>query len=84
MSLHITDQALLKTSAYIDGQWCDSDSGETFAVTNPATGAVIAECASCGTAETRRAIEAAGKAFLTWRETTAKEQRKADDHRHQH
>jgi succinate-semialdehyde dehydrogenase/glutarate-semialdehyde dehydrogenase len=73
VSLHITDHALLKTSAYIDGQWCDSDSGETFAVTNPATGAVIAECASCGTAETRRAIEAAGKAFLSWRETTAKE-----------
>ena len=73
MSLKITDQSLLKSSAYIDGQWCDSDSGETFAVTNPATGEVIAECASCGTAETRRAIEAAERAFQTWRETTAKE-----------
>jgi len=73
VSLKITDQSLLKSSAYIDGQWCDSDSGETFAVTNPATGALLAECASCGTAETRRAIEAAEKAFLSWREITAKE-----------
>lgn len=73
VSLKITDPSLLKSSAYIDGQWCDSDSGETFAVTNPASGVVLAECASCGTAETRRAIEAAAKAFQTWRETTAKE-----------
>ena len=73
MSLKITDQSLLKSSAYIDGKWCDSDSGETFAVTNPANGEVIAKCASCGTAETRRAIEAAERAFQTWRETTAKE-----------
>jgi succinate-semialdehyde dehydrogenase / glutarate-semialdehyde dehydrogenase len=73
VSFSIADQSLLKTSAYIDGQWCKSDSNETFAVTNPATGAVIAECASCGAAETRRAIAAAGQAFLSWRETTAKE-----------
>jgi len=73
VSLHISDPSLLKTSAYVDGQWIDSASGEKFTVTNPATGAVIAECASCGTDETRQAIEAAGKAFLSWRETTAKE-----------
>lgn len=73
MSIKISDQALLKTQAYIDGQWQDSDSGETFDVLNPATGAVIASCASCGTTETRRAIEAAGRALLSWRQTTAKE-----------
>ena len=79
MSLKISDQALLKTSAYIAGQWCDSDNGETFAVTNPANGAVIAECASCGTAETRRAIEAADKALRSWRETTATWTHSTDD-----
>ena len=37
----------------------DADSGETLAVTNPATGATLAEIAKCGTAETQRAIDAA-------------------------
>ena len=73
MSIQISDQGLLKTKAYINGQWVDADSGETVPVTNPATGEVIAEVAKCGTAETRRAIEAAGTAFVEWRQRTAKE-----------
>ncbi|MFT5219667.1 MAG: succinate-semialdehyde dehydrogenase/glutarate-semialdehyde dehydrogenase [Planctomycetota bacterium] len=73
MSIQISDTALLKTQAYINGQWLDADSGETVAVTNPANGEVIAEVAKCSTAETRRAIEAAGEAFPLWRAKTAKE-----------
>ena len=73
MSIRLSDPALLKTQAYIDGQWRDSDNGETFDVNNPATGEVIASCASCGAGETRRAIEAAQKAMLSWRQFTAKE-----------
>ena len=60
--MQISDQALLRNQAYIDGQWCDADSGETLSVTNPATGSVISEIAKCGTVETRRAIEAAERA----------------------
>ena len=71
--LDLADPKLLRDQAYIDGQWVDADSGETFAVENPATGEVLAEVACCGTAETNRAIEAAGKAFEQWRHTTAKE-----------
>ncbi len=71
--MRITDQALLKTRAYIDGKWIDADSGETQDVTNPATGETIVKVAKCGTAETRRAIEAAERAFGTWRRKTAKE-----------
>ena len=71
--IDLTDPGLLRAQAYIDGQWVDADSGETFAVENPATGEVLAEVACCGGAETRRAIEAAGKAFEQWRHTTAKE-----------
>jgi succinate-semialdehyde dehydrogenase/glutarate-semialdehyde dehydrogenase len=71
--MQISDQALLKTQSYIGGKWVDSDSGETFGVTNPATGEIIAECASCGTGETRRAIEAAEAAMHDWRERSAKE-----------
>jgi len=73
MTIQLSDQALLKTQAYIDGQWQDADSGETVVVTNPANGDVIAEVAKCSTAETRRAIEAAAKAFPEWRKRTVKE-----------
>jgi succinate-semialdehyde dehydrogenase/glutarate-semialdehyde dehydrogenase len=73
MTIQLSDQALLKTQAYIDGQWQDADSGATLPVTNPATGEVIAEVAKCSTAETRRAIEAAAAAFPEWRKRTAKE-----------
>ena len=71
--LDLADPKLLRARAYLDGQWVDADSGETFAVENPATGEVLAEVACCGAAETRRAIEAAGRAFEQWRHTTAKE-----------
>jgi succinate-semialdehyde dehydrogenase/glutarate-semialdehyde dehydrogenase len=71
--MNISDQGLFRTQAYIDGKWCDADSGETHAVLNPANGETIAEIAKCGTAETRRAIEAAEKAQIEWRQKTAKE-----------
>jgi succinate-semialdehyde dehydrogenase/glutarate-semialdehyde dehydrogenase len=73
MSITLSDQALLKTRAYINGEWVDADSGETLPVTNPANGEVIAEVARCSTAETRRAIEAAAAAFVEWRQRSAKE-----------
>ncbi len=71
--IDLADPGLLRAQAYIDGQWVDADSGETFAVTNPATGETLVEVACCGADETRRAIEAAGRAFEQWRHTTAKE-----------
>ena len=73
MSPALKDPGLLRTQAYIDGQWTDADSGETFAVTNPATGATVAEVARCGQAETRRAIAAAERAQKDWARRTAKE-----------
>ncbi len=71
--MQITNKALLKTQAYINGQWVDSDKGETYPVNNPANGALIAKCASCGTMETRRAIEAAEAAMPAWRKRSAKD-----------
>ena len=71
--MQISDQGLFKAQAYIDGQWCDADGGETFAVLNPANGETIAEVAKCGTAEARRAIAAAEKAQVKWRGKSAKE-----------
>jgi len=72
-SLTLTDSALFRTQGYIDGGWADSDSGLTFSVVNPATGAKIADVARMGQDETRRAIEAAERAQPAWRAKTAKE-----------
>ena len=73
VSMQISDNGLLKTQAYIDGQWVDSDDSSTFAVTDPANGKTIAEVASCGSAETKRAIDAAEAAMVDWRRRSAKD-----------
>jgi len=73
VAISISDKSLLKTGAYINGQWVDSDRGETLSVTNPANGEEIARVASCGTDETRRAIEAAQVAQVDWRQRSIKE-----------
>ena len=61
MTQHIVDQA------YINGAWVTADSGDTFPVTDPASGAVIAHVPNMGAAETERAITAAADAFPAWR-----------------
>ncbi len=67
-----TPLALLRTQAWIDGQWVDADSGKTFDVLNPATGEVLASVPDMGAAETTRAIEAAQAAWADWRSLTGK------------
>ncbi len=69
----VVETPLLRQQAYLDGRWRDADSGETFPVTNPATGETIADVPRLGAAETRRAIEAAQRALPGWRNRTAKE-----------
>ncbi|HEY9239009.1 MAG TPA: NAD-dependent succinate-semialdehyde dehydrogenase, partial [Burkholderiaceae bacterium] len=59
--------------ACVAGAWIDADSGETVAVTNPATGEQLGTVPLCGTAETVRAIEAADVAQKAWRDVPAKE-----------
>src|SRR5262245_60134470 len=56
---------------YIDGKWCAADSGQTLGVINPATEEVIEDVAYGGRAETRRALEAAGRAMPGWMKLTA-------------
>jgi succinate-semialdehyde dehydrogenase/glutarate-semialdehyde dehydrogenase len=72
MNLSLSDPGLLKSQAYIDGQWIDADSGETFAVTNPANGELITEVARLGATETARAIAAADRAMQGWKLLPAK------------
>ncbi|AAN54343.1 NADP-dependent succinate-semialdehyde dehydrogenase [Shewanella oneidensis MR-1] len=69
----LNDPSLLRQQCYINGQWCDANSKETVAITNPATGAVIACVPVMGQAETQAAIAAAEAALPAWRALTAKE-----------
>ncbi|HEY7886668.1 MAG TPA: NADP-dependent succinate-semialdehyde dehydrogenase [Steroidobacteraceae bacterium] len=71
--LPLKDPKLLRQQAYIDGSWADADSGATRDVSNPATGERLGTVPDMRAAETRRAIEAAKKAFPTWAVRTAKE-----------
>ena len=67
----LKDPTLLKTNALVNGQWVTGSS--RFAVTDPATGAHLAEVANLGPAEAEAAIAAANAAWPAWRGKTAKE-----------
>jgi len=69
----LRDSSLLQSHSYIDGEWVPADSGETLAVINPANGETVGYVAKCGTAETRRMIEAAGQAQKVWSRSLVKE-----------
>ena len=71
--LKLKDPALLRQQAYIDGKWCDADGGEKSDVHNPANGETIGTVPKMGAVETRRAIDAANRAWKDWRSKTAKE-----------
>lgn len=64
---------LLVEKAYINGEWMSAESGKSLAVTNPATGEVIAHIPDMGAKETSFAIERANAAWIEWRKTTAAE-----------
>ena len=72
-SLDLADAALLREKCYVDGQWIAADDGATMPVTDPATGALVGTAPLCGAPETKRAIDAASRAFPAWRAKTAKE-----------
>src|SRR6201997_3115937 len=69
----LQDQDLFRHQAYIGGHWCDADSGATLKVNNPATGEILGSVPMVAADETRRAIDAAKKAFAEWSRKTAKE-----------
>jgi succinate-semialdehyde dehydrogenase/glutarate-semialdehyde dehydrogenase len=69
----LEDPSLLRDKAYIDGQWTAADNGKKFAVRNPADGSEVGNVPDLGVAETRRAIDAASRAYPGWRAKTAKE-----------
>lgn len=66
----------MRQANLIDGEWVQADSGATIDVINPATGLKLGTVPKAGRAETRRAIEAADRAFQTFKKTSALERSK--------
>jgi succinate-semialdehyde dehydrogenase/glutarate-semialdehyde dehydrogenase len=71
----LKDASLLKTDAYLNGQWVSSES--LFDVHDPATGRKLASVANLGAAHAEQAIAAANAALPGWRNKTAKERHAA-------
>ena len=57
--MQLSRSDLFRQQAYINGQWCNADNGQTKAVANPANCVTLGTIPLMGVAETRRAIEAA-------------------------
>src|SRR3546814_15989488 len=66
-------ETLLKSSAYIDGQWTNARSAEVLEVHNPATGVLVGTVPDMNELDTRIAIEAASRALPAWSALAAKE-----------
>ncbi len=66
----------LKQQCFIDGLWCDADSGTTLDVSDPGNGEKLGTVPNMGAAETERAIAAADRALPAWRAKTAGERAK--------
>lgn len=71
--MQLKDEALFRQQAFVDGAWVSADQGDSFAVTDPATGDTLGTVPRMGAAETRRAIVAAERALPEWRDRTGKE-----------
>ncbi len=65
----------LETRLLINNRWVESESGETFATCNPATGEEICQVAAADSADVDKAVQAARKAFEhgPWRKMQASE-----------
>ena len=71
--MQLQDPKLFRQQCYVGGHWIDADDGATLEVNDPASGNTLGTVPRLGTAETRRAIEAANTAWPAWRGLTAKE-----------
>jgi len=69
----LKDPSLLVELAYIDGQWVGADNAATLGIITPATGEVLARVPAIQGSETRRAVEAADRAWPAWRARPAAE-----------
>lgn len=73
MKIELKDGNLLRSQAFIDGQWCAAADEDVFAVSNPADGKVLVEVARCGKEDAERAIASAERALTAWQALSCKD-----------
>jgi len=71
--LELRDPALFKETCLIAGEWRFAADGKTFPVTDPATDQIVANVPWLEQAAIVETITSARRAFLLWREKTAKQ-----------
>ena len=71
--LTLKDPSLLRQQCHVDGRWVSADDGGSMPVVDPATGIPVGTAPVFRAGETKRAIEAASRAWPAWRAQTAKE-----------
>ena len=71
--MKLKDSSLLRQQCHVDGHWVDADSKRAIDVVNPASGEKLGTVPDAGREETRRAIDAAARAFPAWAARTAKD-----------
>src|SRR6202008_5145651 len=70
-ALPLKDPKRFRTECYVEGSWVGTS--QKINVVTPASGSVLGTIPKMGAEETRRAIEAAERAWPAWRAKTAKE-----------
>lgn len=71
----LNNPELVQCGLLIDGQWLTSDR-ETFAVSNPATGELLALIAKATSEDLEQSVTSSDNAFVKWKQLTAKERSK--------
>ncbi len=71
--MDLIDKSLFKQQCYINGEWKNSETQETFNVINPSDQNIIGTMPNCKKKETSDAIEAAKSSWEEWRSITGKE-----------
>ena len=61
---------------FINGEWADAASGETYDVVNPANGEIVDSAPLAGEEDAKRAVQAAEAAFAGWADTSTEERGK--------
>lgn len=69
-NMEVDMELLKKYQLYINGEWKDASDGATIKSYNPANGEFLAEVADASKEDVDEAVNAARKAFKTWKLTT--------------
>ncbi|ODH46064.1 hypothetical protein GX48_07835 [Paracoccidioides brasiliensis] len=69
----LKDKSLLIGKCYVNGEWVEAQSRQTFEVHDPSTGKLIGTCPEFTAEDTQKAIDAAVAAFPTFRKTLSRE-----------